>query len=360
MNSENDVTVLVVGDTGAGKSQNGCAFLQKNGMFEANSKPQSCTYKTSAQSRTINGIRRNYIDTQGLEAHDGLDAEYIQQMVSFLKEWKKGINAFFLVINGQNPRFDQGIQKMIKLMNDFFNNPDFWNQTGIIFTRCYEGKFDKEIFETEYHKMVKDFIKSLPGCELINPQIPCFFVDSKEWETEESTKFQYIRIFEFAHKNPPVSTQKLQIVRPDYKSKEEEILEKVFVGSEMVGEDEDRKQISHYEDQRRYKITGWDGKVTYTDPETIDSYTEEKLTIVTYETKTEKNEKQEDVTKTIRGSRPFLGLIGHRPRYQVHDYYLNTTTYTEYERRVLTFPDGEVQFGEWEPTGKEEVETYKS
>ena len=84
-------------------------------MFEANSKPQSCTYKTSAQSRTINGIRRNYIDTQGLEAHDGLDAEYIQQMVSFLKEWKKGINAFFLVI------------KKYSKLNEFKTSKMNWN-----------------------------------------------------------------------------------------------------------------------------------------------------------------------------------------------------------------------------------------
>ena len=281
-------------------------------------------------------------------------------MVSFLKEWKLGINAFFLVINGQNPRFDQSIQKMIKLMNDFFNNPDFWNQTGIIFTRCYEGKFDRSDFETDYRETVQDFIKKLPGCNEINPQIPCFFVDSKEWEREEATKYEYIRIFEFAHKNKPVPTQKLQVVRPDYKSKEEEIFERVFIKSEMVGEDEDRVQINYYEDQRRYKITGWDGKVTYTDPETIDSYTEEKETIVSYETKWEKSKEQQDVTKTKKGSRPILGLIGRRPRYQVHDYYLNTITNVEYQRKVLKFPDGEVKFGDWELTGNTDVETYKS
>lgn len=197
-------------------------------------------------------------------------------MVSFLKEWKLGINAFFLVINGQNPRFDQSIQKMIKLMNDFFNDPHLWYQTGIIFTRCYEGKFDKTTFETDYREIVQDFIKKLPGCDGINPQIPFFFVDSKEWETEEATKYEYIRIFEFAHKNMPVQTQRIGVFPINCKSYEEEIFEKVFIKSKMVGKDEDRVQINYYEDQKRYKIIDWDGKMLFTDFETINSYTEEK------------------------------------------------------------------------------------
>ena len=60
------VTSLVIGESGVGKSQFGCGYLQIDDAFETDSSPDSCTYKTSAQSNNINGITRYYIDTQGL------------------------------------------------------------------------------------------------------------------------------------------------------------------------------------------------------------------------------------------------------------------------------------------------------
>ena len=135
---ERHVTVLTIGGTGDGKSAFGNAFLGKKDSFEESSDPDSCTYVTSSQSAFINGVTRHYIDTQGLKSTDGMDASYIQQMVQFLKDWKLGINAFFIILNVQSPRFDQDVQRMLRLMNDFFNNPEFWNQTGIIFTKCFK------------------------------------------------------------------------------------------------------------------------------------------------------------------------------------------------------------------------------
>lgn len=86
---------------------------------------------------------------------------------------------------------------MIKFLNDFFNNPKIWLQTGIIFTRCYPNYFDKKIAETEYCQDIRNYIKNLTGCENLNPQIPCFFVDSVNWESDESTKKEYDRIFKY-------------------------------------------------------------------------------------------------------------------------------------------------------------------
>ena len=83
--AKNMVTVLVISETGIGKSQLGNAFLQKD-LFEVSSRPDSCTFKTSAQSNVINGITRNFIDIQGLQSTDHKNAPYIQQMIQFLKE----------------------------------------------------------------------------------------------------------------------------------------------------------------------------------------------------------------------------------------------------------------------------------
>lgn len=146
------VTVLAIGESGVGKSQNGCAFLQRDDAFEANSNPESCTCVTNAQSNTINGITRYYIDTQGWSSTDCMDEAYIQQMVEFLMNWKLGVNAFFIVLNGQCPRFDGGIQHMMMLINDFFQNPYFWNQTGIISQNVFLNILIEEYWKINFAK----------------------------------------------------------------------------------------------------------------------------------------------------------------------------------------------------------------
>ena len=144
-----NVTVLVISETGCGKSANGNAFLQIDDAFETNSSPDSCTFVTSSKNNVVNGIKRHYIDTQGFGSSDGLDAGYIQQMVEFLKAWTLGVNAFFILLNIHSPRFNTDVQHMIRLINDFFNNPEFWNQTGIIFTKCFPGYFNRETADAD-------------------------------------------------------------------------------------------------------------------------------------------------------------------------------------------------------------------
>lgn len=268
------VTICCIGETGVGKSEVGNAFCQKY-LFPADCKPNSCTFETCARSNIVNDMKRYYIDTQGLQSSENCDAKHIQQMVEFLKNWTHGINAFFIVINIQNPRFDQGIQKLLKLLNDFFNNPDFWTQTGIIFTKCFAGNFNKEVAEKEYRQEVVNFVDKLPGCKDLNLQMPCFFVDSCRWQTDSATNDEYIRVFEFAHKNNPVPTQKLQFVRPEFKSEERIVKNKILIKSEIVGYGINAKKINYYQDQEIFKRIDWDNNESFTPPKVIREYKEE-------------------------------------------------------------------------------------
>ena len=87
MQDEKRVTIMVTGETGCGKSNSGCAFLQNEEVFEKDSRPDSKTFETIAKSNVIDGYTRYFIDTQGLESTDNKDALYIQQMIEFLKKW---------------------------------------------------------------------------------------------------------------------------------------------------------------------------------------------------------------------------------------------------------------------------------
>ncbi|KAK8897942.1 hypothetical protein M9Y10_000183 [Tritrichomonas musculus] len=341
------VTVLSLGESGVGKSTCGCVFLKNKNAFDTDSSPDSCTYKTSSQSSIINGIERHFIDTQGLASPDGLDAAYITQMVDFLKKWENGINAIYIIINIQSPRFDAGVQQMMKMLNKLFNNPNFWNQTAIIFTRCYPGHFDRNSAETRYRNLVIDFIKNLPGCQNINPQVPCFFVDSVNYENDQSTKDEFIRIFEYAHGKDSLQTHEVQPVRPEYQSREEIKMNHVLLNTSYSGSGASRTKTMTYADQRKYKLTDWKGNVTYTQPENIRTWNEVISSTFQQETKVEQKESTQEIFRWEScGGRRF-GFCGPRPKRQVHDYYLITTNYTEYLRDIIIDPDGNVTYGDW-------------
>jgi predicted GTPase len=154
------VTLAVIGQTGAGKSQFLNGYLQQQ-SFQACANPNAVTLVTSSKENLIDGCLRRGIDTQGLDDTQGVDAAHIQQMVTFLKDWRHGVNAFALVINGQADRFDAGTQKLIKLINTFFNDPTFWDHVCIVFTKCYAGCEDinKPLKQQEYRRLILNLIR---------------------------------------------------------------------------------------------------------------------------------------------------------------------------------------------------------
>lgn len=357
------VTVMVIGETGCGKSEAGCAFLRKKGVFTIGSTPESETYETTSFTNEVDHINRTYIDTQGLESTDGRDAFYIQQMIEFLKNWQHGVNAFYLVLNIQNPRFSKSIQTMIEIINDFFNDPTFWNQTGIIFTRCYrignEKLFDENMAKTQYRQKVVDFIKTLQGCENLQPKMPCFFVNSPNYDSDDETKKEFQRIFEFAHGKHPVPTQNMKVTSPDYKEKKEELLNNVLVDTKYEGTGENKVKILYYENQRRYKITGRNKIVSYSKPETIKAWTKTIKTEVKEETKDEVDTYRKQVFRTVDKKGNIIRQVGHvvslgifsngNSTHQEHDHDEVTTTHHQFVRKIITDPDGQVSFGEWIP-----------
>ena len=73
-----------------------------------------------------------FIDTPGLADTNGRDTKHIAEMVAKIKE-KKQVNAFLIVLNGQNTRFDQNIKNMLSLFKDIFGD-SFIKNTCIVFT----------------------------------------------------------------------------------------------------------------------------------------------------------------------------------------------------------------------------------
>jgi hypothetical protein len=264
------VTLTVIGQTGAGKSQFLNGYLQRE-CFKAGSSPRAVTLLTNSAENNITCARtgvtylRTGIDTQGLDDTQGVDAVHVQQMVGFLKAWPHGVNAFALVINGQADRFDAGTQKLVKLIHSFFNNPSFWDHVCIVFTKCYAGcnDIDRRTKESEYRQMVLNLIRECQGEAITNPPpLPVFFVDSKKYDTDVETKKQFELLHEFVCGLNPLSTEEVVAPTVTYLKVEIEQRQNVLVQTEIQG----MTRIQRFEDQEREKRTGYDGEtITYSE-----------------------------------------------------------------------------------------------
>jgi hypothetical protein len=375
-------TLLAIGQTGAGKSELGNAYLEDRNLFDAAGGPDSVTTETLSQEKVIHAVNRIYIDTQGLNDTEGVDAKHIQQMVDFLRNWKNGVNAVVLVINGQSDRLDKGTQRLIKFVHTFFNNPDFWNHTCIVFTKNYrENPVDEKKLSTEYKQKVQNIIIECIGNIPLNhvPQIPTFFVDSKKYDTDNNTKSQLAELHGFAYSLTPLSTE--YVVAPDFiymrKEKQNRYAEKV--GEKIIEEGNNiKKKIITYEDQEREKQWDYDNHESYTEWKMIKRWEETKMSVTATETqkrkciRTERKEimkmvsggggiSGEQIGTTIQGIlttpiNPIIGgvimlagLFGGEPEIQtaIHDYYLVTSTYQDCERDVTVNFEGDSSSTEW-------------
>ena len=200
------VAILAWGQTGAGKSALGNAWIQKKDVFQTSEYSESCTKNLQIEQNVIDGIIRYYIDTAGLDSTDGNDQLNNANLVRSLNALNVGINAFFLVISIHEPRITQTIKNMIIALNNFFDDSKCWKQAGIIFTKYNKNddEINKKINAARiYQENIINFIKSLPKCADIEIPLPYFFVNSIKWETDEMTQREIQKIFDFANKFAP-------------------------------------------------------------------------------------------------------------------------------------------------------------
>jgi predicted GTPase len=98
----------VIGSTGAGKSSTLNTLCGLQGKFLVSASEQSETSKTATELVLWRGsetMEVELIDTPGIADTKGRDTKHIAEMVAKIKE-KKKVNAFLIVLNGQNTRFD--------------------------------------------------------------------------------------------------------------------------------------------------------------------------------------------------------------------------------------------------------------
>eukprot|EP01083_Nonionella_stella_P172561 592648_1 len=133
--------VVVLGNTGDGKSTfcnrikcDTSKFGNKS-VFVTSHEPQACTKKHFKSTTTINSTQITVVDTPGFydPAGEDHDRRHGNMLCKYLKGCG-GVNAFVLVRNSTNIRYDSSFQEMLKAYQNMFGN-DFFNRLIIIATR---------------------------------------------------------------------------------------------------------------------------------------------------------------------------------------------------------------------------------
>ena len=187
-----------------------------------------------------------YIDTDGFADADGCRTKMLNSlMMSHLKKLNLKLAICF---DSQKVCFSDKIKQKICFYHDFFKHPKIWEHACIIFTNCNPNKADDKYLQTKFRRSVANFIQSLSGCEQINPQLPCFFINTDNMEKSEETKnenngvlekqvvnvHEDILIFDFAMKNQQISTEYYSHIRYDDSKNENEKLKNLFVKNDTV------------------------------------------------------------------------------------------------------------------------------
>ena len=113
-----DGAILMIGLTGAGKSETANTIAGEPNLFPANSSVRSTTQENILKKchwfNEHNSGNYTIIDTPGLGDSEGKDFDHLSQMVDLLiNRGLPQLKSFVLVMNGQFTRLDQSLQKML-------------------------------------------------------------------------------------------------------------------------------------------------------------------------------------------------------------------------------------------------------
>ena len=344
------ITIMFIGQTGAGKSAVGNGYLQIE-AFETSESPDSCTAYTGPHENTVNGTKRIVIDTQGLDDTKGLDQRNVQQMVEFLRGWDHGVNAIGIVINGQSPKLDMGTQKLLKLIHVFFNDNNIWNSIFLVFTRWYDGVMSQKAKQGRlaYAEKVRKIARECIGREDVNPQIPCYFVDACEDlnSFDMNTQNEFALIHAFACGKQPISTKDFKVPDVHYFQLFPEYRDNVLISETFSDDEMERTRI--FADQTRNRQVAYDGKESYSEWVNTDTRTEVTRKKIEIEFQKEVQYDQKRELKFAQKGQVIIPILIDTRRI-VPDHIDVETFYRDYKRTVITDFDGIVSFGEWEIT----------
>ena len=234
--------VIILGETGVGKSNFG-NFLIKTNNFKTSSSTNSET------QHVIYGESKEIIVIDSPGANDSSQNDDIEEehLIEIVKAFKKAkyLNTILILLNYQQPRLSKNLRIMIKLFSSIFKISFFLKHLGIVFTRCFDedGRPEQEDLDEkkkEWDKEIKLIIKStLINEELTDDKIQYFFVNlnPKKKKLDKGTDEEMTRLKLWIISNEFINADIVEENdHPGYKEEEEEqeYEEKNIEGEKLV------------------------------------------------------------------------------------------------------------------------------
>ena len=234
--------VIILGETGVGKSNLGNFLIKANDFKTSSSTNSETQHVFYGESKEI-----IVIDSPGANdssQNDDIEEEHLIEIVKAFKK-AKYLNTILILLNYQQPRLSKNLKIMIKLFSSVFKISFFLKHLGIVFTRCFDedGRPEQEDLDEkkkEWDKEIKLIIKStLINEELTDDKIQYFFVNlnPKKKKLDKGTDEEMTRLKLWIISNEFINTDIVEENdHPGYKEEEEEqeYEEKNIEGEKLV------------------------------------------------------------------------------------------------------------------------------
>lgn len=257
---KNSHRIIVLGPTGAGKSQF-CNFVRRDLTNSIN--PVSDSFDSCTQNPYSNFFRRNnvnleLIDTPGSSDSSDNDINNLETLVNYLKA-KKEIDHIILCLKF-GERINKDTREYLNILGKIFTSVEFFTHLSVCFTKYPLYPSQKEInSKNKYIQDINEILKKIFNIDknIQIPNVKVYFVDTEINEYDNTYKEKYQDTIDImlnqiilnADYYHPIDTTNLDITGVNSKLKNENMIKEMKELQKMVEQEEKRRK-----DEEREKI----------------------------------------------------------------------------------------------------------